>query len=75
MWLVRVSVSDVPADQNFDSVIKGTGFLFIGLVGGIFLFKAATSDKKREIFLGSGVALILASLILIFTISSAPTLG
>jgi len=49
-------------------VAQGTATLFLGLVGGILLFKAATSDKRRGIFIAIGSALITISLALIFTL-------
>ena len=52
----------------FDSVIQGTATLFLGLVGGILLFKAGTSDNNRGIFIAVGFALIAISLALIFWI-------
>ena len=53
---------------SFDLVIQGTATLFLGLVGAILLFKAATSDKRRGIFIAVGFALITISLILIYQI-------
>ena len=53
---------------SFDFVIQGTATLFLGLVGAILLFKAATSDKRRGIFIAVGFALIIISLVLIFQI-------
>ena len=52
----------------FDYVIQGTATLFLGLVGAILLFKAATSDKRRGIFMAVGFALIIISLVLIYQI-------
>ena len=49
-----------------DYVILGTATLFLGLVGAILLFKAATSDNRRGIFIAGGFALITISLILIY---------
>ena len=49
----------------FDLVIQGTATLFLGLVGAILLFKAATLDKRRGIFITVGFALISISLVLI----------
>ena len=66
-------ITDNPTEQNFDTVIKGTGILFLGLVGGILVFKAATSNKKQSALLGCGFALIAISLALIFTIASVPS--
>ena len=53
---------------SFDPVIEGVTSLFVGLAGGILLFKAATSDKKRGIFIAVGFALIAISLVLIYYI-------
>ena len=63
-------ITDNPAEQNLDNVIFGTGILFVGLVGGILVFKAITSDKKQGILIVSGFGLIAVSLALIFTIAS-----
>ena len=52
----------------FDHAIQGIVTLSLGLVGGILLFKAATSDKRRGIFIAVGFALIAISLVLIYHI-------
>ena len=53
---------------SFDGVIQGIATLFLGLAGAILLFKAATSDKRRGIFIAIGFALIAISLALIFVL-------
>ena len=55
----------------YDYVIQGTATLFLGLVGGILLFKATTSDNKRGILIAIGFASIAISLALIFWIQDA----
>ena len=50
----------------FDHAIQGIATLSLGLVGGILLFKAVTSDNRRGIFIAVGFALIAISLALIF---------
>ena len=50
----------------FDHVIEGTATLFLGLAGGILLFKATTSDNRRGILIAIGFALIAISLALIY---------
>ena len=55
----------------FDYVIQGTATLFLGLVGGILLFKATTSDNRRGILIVIGFALITISLVLIYHIQEA----
>ena len=55
----------------YDYVIQGTATLFLGLVGGILLFKAATSDNRRGILIATGFALIAISLTLIYHLQEA----
>ena len=50
----------------YDYVIQGTAALFLGLVGGILLFKATTSNNRRGILIVIGFALITISLVLIY---------
>ena len=52
----------------YDYVIQGTAALFLGLVGGILLFKAITSDNRRGILIAIGFALIAICLVLIYHI-------
>ncbi|MFQ5573376.1 MAG: hypothetical protein ACE5EJ_03905 [Nitrosopumilaceae archaeon] len=51
---------------SFDSVITGTLVLFIGLAGGVLVYRATTSESKRGIFFGGGFGLIAISLYFIF---------
>ena len=55
----------------YDYVIQGTATLFLGLVGGILLFKAATSDNRKGILIAIGFALIAISLTLIYHLQQA----
>ena len=50
-------------------VFGGVLVLFVGLFGGILLYKATTSETKREIFFGSGFALIGISVYFIFQLT------
>ena len=50
----------------YDHVIQGTATLFLGLAGGILLFKSTTSDNRRGILIAIGFALIAISLALIY---------
>ena len=52
----------------YDYVIQGTATLFLGLAGGILLFKATTSDNRRGILVVIGFALITICLVLIYHI-------
>jgi len=56
----------ITPEVPFDYVIQGTAILFLGLVGGILLFKATTSDNRRGISIVIGFALITISLVLIY---------
>ena len=58
----------ITPEVSFDYVIQGTAVLFLGLVGGILLFKATTSDNRRGILIAIGSALIAICLVLIFHI-------
>ena len=53
---------------SYDYVIQGVAILFLGLAGGILLFKATTSDNRRGILIVIGFALITISLVLIYHI-------
>jgi len=55
----------------FDHIIQGTATLFLGLAGGILLFKATTSDNRRGILIVIGFALIAISLALIYHLQEA----
>ena len=55
----------------YDYVIQGTATLFLGLAGGILLFKAITSDNRRGILIAIGFALIAICLVLIYHIQDA----
>ena len=56
------------ADDAYSFVIGGAAILFLGLAGGILIFKATTSNKRQGLLLGVGFALIAISLALIFLI-------
>ena len=55
----------------YDYVIQGIATLFLGLAGGILLFKATTSDNRRVILIVIGFVLIVICLALIFQIQEA----
>ena len=55
----------------YDYVIQGTATLFLGLVGGILLFKAITSDNRRGVLIVIGFVLIAISLTLIYHLQEA----
>jgi uncharacterized membrane protein YjjP (DUF1212 family) len=52
--------------NSFDSVISGVIVLFVGLFGGILVYKSASSEKRRIIYFVGGFSLIAISLALIF---------
>ena len=55
----------------YDHVIQGTATLFLGLAGGILLFKSTTSDNRRGILIVIGFVLIAISLTLIYHLQEA----
>ena len=65
-------ITENPAEQNLDNVIKGTAILFLGLIGAILVYKGTTSDKNRAAVVSLGLVLIAVSLALIFTIAGTP---
>ena len=65
---IFVPIMNLHFNYTFYMVIQGTATLFLGLAGAILLFKAATSDKRRGIFIVVGFALMTISLALIFSL-------
>jgi len=72
--LAGIFVPLIAYQISFDIVIQGVVTLFLGLAGGILLFKAATSDKRRGIFIAVGFALIIISLASIFLLQEHASL-
>ena len=56
-------------NTSLEPVISGILILFLGLAGGVLLYKATTSETKREIFFGVGLILIGISLYFIFQLT------
>ncbi|MEE9512108.1 MAG: hypothetical protein V3V38_03590 [Nitrosopumilaceae archaeon] len=54
---------------SFNPVIIGSLVLFVGLAGAVLVYKAASSEKRRGIFLGGGFGLIAISLFYIISIT------
>ncbi len=59
-------------DTPFDSVIIGVLVLFVGLAGGVLVYKGVSSAKRKAIYLGGGFALITISLAYIFQLTGRP---
>jgi len=57
--------------MSYDYAIQGTATLFLGLAGGILLFKATTSDNRRGILITIGLVLIVICLALIYYLQQA----
>jgi len=55
--------------SGFNDMIGGVIVLFVGLMGGILLYKATTSETKREIFFAAGFSLIGISVYFIFQLT------
>ena len=64
--LAGIFVPLITYQISFDVVIQGVATLFLGLIGAILLFKAATSDERRGIFIAIGFTLMATSLAFIF---------
>ncbi|MDC0927750.1 hypothetical protein OAQ30_01905 [Nitrosopumilus sp.] len=56
---------------SFEPVVYGILILFVGLAGGILLYKSATSETKKYVFFISGFALLGISLYYICEITNA----
>jgi len=56
-------------NTSLDIVVIGVLILFIGLAGGILLYKTATSDKKQVTLLAGGFILIAISLYYIIALT------
>jgi len=56
-------------DTSFGGVITGVLTLFVGLAGGVLLYRSTTSENRRGIFLGGGFTLIIISLYHIFQLT------
>ena len=52
-----------------DAVVIGVFTLFVGLAGGVLLYKGVSSDKRRIIYFVGGFGLIAVSLAYIFQIT------
>ena len=57
------------SNTEFTPTIYGILVLFLGLAGGILLYKTTTSETKREIFFVSGFILIGISVYFIFQLT------
>ena len=57
---------------TLDYTIMGIVILFVGLAGGILVYKAATSDKRRTIYMAIGFGLLAVSLFYILQLTGRP---
>ena len=53
----------------FDAVVIGSLILFVGLAGGVLVYKGVTSDNRRIIYFAGGFGLIAISLAYILQIT------
>ncbi|MDX1441358.1 MAG: hypothetical protein R3237_02745 [Nitrosopumilaceae archaeon] len=54
---------------SLEGVVSGVLVLFVGLFGGVLLYKSTTSENRQIIYMGAGFALIGISLALIFQLT------
>ncbi len=59
---------------TLDYTVSGIVILFVGLAGMILVYKAATSDKRRGIYIGIGFGLIAVSFFYILEFTARPLL-
>ena len=58
--------------EGWNETLKGIGILFVGLFGGILLYKSITSEKRRGVLMCCGFGLIAVSLIIIYELVESP---
>ena len=58
--------------EGWNETLKGIGILFVGLFGGILLYKSIMSEKRRGLLMCCGFGLIAVSLVLIYEFTAAP---
>ena len=58
--------------EGWNETLKGIGILFVGLFGGILLYKSIMSEKRRGLLMCCGFGLIAVSLIIIYELIEAP---
>jgi peptidoglycan/LPS O-acetylase OafA/YrhL len=52
--------------SNGDGVVEGTLILFVGLAGGVSLYKAGTSEKSQKQYLIAGLVILTLALVLVY---------
>ena len=58
--------------EGWNETLKGIGILFVGLFGGILLYKSIMSEKRRGLLMCCGFGLIAVSLIIIYELVESP---
>ena len=56
-------------DRFFDQAITGILVLLMGLGGGILVYRAAVSAKRRGILLGAGLGILALALLAVFILT------
>ena len=54
---------------SIDPVIIGVLILFVALAGGLLLYKAGTTDKRRVLYLGGGFGILAIALVFVFSVA------
>jgi hypothetical protein len=52
--------------SSWDLVIEGTLILFVGLAGTVSIYKAATAEKHKKVYLIIGLAVTSVALFLVY---------
>ena len=68
-------VDPLETGATFEESFKGIGILFVGLVGGILIFKSTTSVENRTTFVIIGIALMIISAVFIAELANTSFFG
>ena len=68
-------VNPLETGATLDESIIGIGILFVGLVGGILIFKSTTSVENRTTFVIIGIALMIISAAFIAELANTSFFG
>ena len=68
-------VNPIETGTTIEGSIIGIGVLFVGLVGGILIFKSTTSVENRTTFVIIGIALMIICAVFIAELASNSFFG
>ena len=68
-------VNPIETGTTIEDSIIGVGVLFVGLIGGILIFKSTTSVENRTTFVIIGIALMIISAVFIAELANTSFFG